>query len=107
MNKLFGLIGLAKRAGRLVCGENASKDAVRFGKARLVIIARDTSENTSKNITDSCKYYDVPYYFYGTKDSLGHAVGNDFNAVLCITDVGFAKSMEKYLQANINGGDLL
>lgn len=105
MDKTLGLIGLAKRAGRLVCGESAVKEGVRFGKARLVIIASDASDNTQKNISDSCKYYDVNYYIAYDKDTLGHAVGNSYNAAIAITDEGFAKSIEKNLQSIINGGE--
>ena len=101
MNKAVGLIGLAKKAGRVVTGESGVKDAVRFNKACLVIIAGDASANTTKSITDSCKYYGVSYYIMATKDILGHAVGNSYNAAICITDVGFAKGIAK----EINGGD--
>lgn len=107
MQKVFGLIGLAKRAGRLALGEDAVKDSIRFGKSRLVIIAEDASDNTRKSITDSCKYYNVKYYITATKDTLGHAVGNSFNAAVSVLDDGFAKNIEKYLQANLNGGDVL
>ena len=105
MDKVFGLLGLARRAGKVICGEKPSKDAVKFGRACVVVIASDASENTKKNITDSCRYYNIPYYIYGTKDELGHAVGNEFNACVTVSDVGFANSIEKCLQANINGGD--
>lgn len=107
MQKVFGLMGLAKRAGRLVTGETGVKDSVRFGKAKLVIIASDASDNTKKNITDSCKYYNVKYYIAATKDTLGHAVGNDYNAAVAIVDDGFARSVEKNLQAILSGGDIL
>ena len=107
LNKIYGLIGLAKRAGMAVCGENAVKESVRFGKAVLVLIAADVSENTRKNITDSCKYYNVTCRVLGTMDELGHAVGNNFNAAVAITDKGFSKSIQKHLQANINGGEML
>lgn len=105
MDKALGLIGLAKKASKVVCGESAVKDSVRFGKTSLVIIAADASDNTTKSITDSCKYYDVKYYILGTKDILGHAVGNQYNAAICITDDGFAKSIENKLQLNFNGGE--
>lgn len=107
MDKVLGLVGLAKRARKTSSGESAVKEAVRFGKAQLVLIAVDASVNTTKSLTDSCKYYDVPYYIYGTKDTLGHAIGHEFNAALCINDAGFANSIERYLQANINGGEEL
>ena len=105
MNKVYALVGLAKRAGKVVCGETGIKDSIRFGKAYLAIISEDASDNTKKSITNSCKYYDVKYYIWGTKDDLGHALGNNFNAAVCITEPGLAKSIEQHLQANTNGGE--
>ncbi len=105
MNKVHALIGLAKRAGKVVSGESAAKDSIRFGKACIAIIAEDASDNTKKSITNSCKYYEVKYYIWSNKNDLGHALGNNFNAVVCITDHGFAKSIEQHLQANTNGGE--
>jgi len=107
MQKVFGLIGLAKRAGKLSLGESGVKDAVRYGKAKLVIIARDASDNTKKSITDSCKFYNVKYYTFAEKESLGHAVGNSFNVAVAILDEGFGQSIEKHLQQSIDGGDTL
>ena len=107
MQKALSLIGLAKRAGRAVPGEGAVKDAIRYGKAQLVIIAEDASDNTKKSITNSCRYYNVTCYICGTKDTIGHALGNSHNAAVCITDSGFAAKIESYLQPNINGGELL
>jgi len=105
MDKVYGLVGLAKRAGKVVCGEMSVKDSIRFGKAYLVIIAQDASDNTKKSVINSCKYYDVKHYIAGTKDEIGHALGNNFNASICIIDKGFAKSIEKYLSLNTNGGE--
>ena len=42
---------------------------------------------------------------YSTKDELGHAIGHEFHACVAISDKGFSESIEKYLQANINGGE--
>ncbi len=107
MQKALSLIGLAKRAGRAVCGEGAVKDSIRYGKAHLVILAEDASDNTKKSITNSCKYYNVACYICATKDAIGHALGNSYNASVCITDIGFAKKIETYLQPNTNGGEQL
>lgn len=100
INKIFGLIGLAKRAGRVSCGEAACKDAIRFGKAKFVIIASDASENTAKSIENSCKYYGVYCCRAADKETLGKAVGNDFNAVLSVNDDGFARNIIKHIKAN-------
>ena len=100
MTKAMGLLGLATRAGKVVSGETACKEAVRFGSSHLILIACDASANTTKNITDSCKYYDVPYVTLGTKESLGHAIGNEYNAVVSVNDEGFANGILKHIQAN-------
>ncbi len=105
IKKVYGLLGLAKRAGRLVCGEAACKEAVRYGSSYLIVLASDTSANTSKNILDSCRFYNVKHIVLGTKEELGHAVGNSFNAVLSVNDEGFANGILKHIQANINEGE--
>lgn len=101
IDKVLGLIGLAKRAGKISCGESACKDAVRFGKSKLIVIASDASANTKKNIEDSCKYYGVYCLRAYTKEELGHAVGNEFNAALSVNDDGFAQTIIKNIQVNI------
>ncbi|MBQ4631440.1 MAG: ribosomal L7Ae/L30e/S12e/Gadd45 family protein [Clostridia bacterium] len=105
MTKAMGLLGLAKRAGRVVSGESACKEAIRFGKSYLILLAGDVSVNTSKSITDSCKFYDVPYVVTGTKESLGAAIGNEFNAVVSVNDEGFANGILKHINANIKEGE--
>lgn len=105
MKKIYGMLGLAKRAGKVVCGEKGCKDAIRFGKSFLVILAADTGVNTKKSINDSCSFYGVPVYEVGNMEENGHAVGNNFNAVLSVNDEGFAKSIEKHILAIINGGE--
>ncbi len=105
MKEIMGLIGLAKRAGRLSCGESACKEAIKQGKSFLIILAEDVGKNTGKTILDSCNFYNVKHLILGTKDSLGHAVGNDYNAVISINDEGFAQGILKKYPANINEGE--
>lgn len=100
MTKALGLISLAKKAGRVTSGESACKEAIRFGSSHLIIIAEDASANTRKNISDSCIYYEVPYVVSFDKETLGHSIGNEYNAVVSINDEGFAKGILKYFQAN-------
>lgn len=107
MDKVLSLMGLAKRAGKVTLGETAVKESIRYGKTFLVVIADDASENTKKSIINSCKYYDVKYYIRGTKESVGHALGKSFCVAASINDEGFAESIERYLQPNTNGGEVL
>ena len=97
-NKVLSLIGLATKAGRISSGEFSAEKAVKEGKAALVIVATDASDNTHKKFRNMCTYYKVPLYFFGAKDSLGHAIGKEVRASLAVLDEGFAKAMVKQLE---------
>ena len=68
------------------------------GRATLVIVAEDSSDNTKKKFRDMCEFYKVPIYFYGDKDTLGHAMGKEFRASLAILDEGFADGIQRELK---------
>lgn len=72
-DKVLSLIGLAMKAGKCVSGETMTESETKSGKAKFVIVAGDASENTKKKFGDMCKFYKVPFCFYGDKDTLGHA----------------------------------
>jgi len=98
-NKALSLLGLATRAGKVVSGEFATETAVKAGKACLVIVASDASDNTRKLFTDKCSFYEVPCFVYGTKEELGHAIGKEMRASVGVTDEGFAKQIALKLEA--------
>ncbi len=100
--KVLNMIGLAMKAGKAVSGEFSTEKAVKSGKAYLVVVSEEASENTRKMFTNRCTYYHVPICFFGRKDELGHSIGKEFRASLAITDEGFAKALVK--QMNMNGG---
>ena len=97
-DKVLSLIGLAMKAGRCTSGEMMTESETKSGRARLVIIASDASENTKKKFRDMCEFYKVPICFYGDKDTLGHAMGKEFRASLAILDKGFADGIRKELK---------
>ena len=93
MDNVLGMIGLAKRAGKVVTGAEICEAAVKKGKSHLIIIAEDISENGKKAICDCCKFYKVGFIEYGKKSDLGRFTGSDERAVVSINDRGFAKTM--------------
>lgn len=97
-NKVLSLVGLAMKAGKVVSGEFSTEKAVKEGKAALVIVAEDASDNTKQLFNDKCDFYQVPVYVYGDKEIIGHAIGKELRASLAIVDAGFAKSIERELQ---------
>ena len=101
-DRVLSLIGLATKAGKCASGEFMTENETKSGKAALVIVAEDASDNTKKKFRDMCKFYEVPIYFYGDKDTLGHAMGKEFRASLAILDEGFAKGIRKQLEIKNN-----
>lgn len=98
-NKILSLLGLAARGRNVVSGEYQSESAVKDGSAMLVIVAEDASENTKKLFTDKCSFYEVPVYRYGTKESLGRAIGKDLRSSLAVTNAGLAASIIRHLES--------
>ena len=69
-NKFLGMLGLAKRAGKV-----------------------QTGDNTKKSITDSCKFYKTKFVEAGSKAELGKFTGADSRAVVSVNDDNFAKAI--------------
>ena len=97
-SKALSLVSLATKAGKTASGEFCTEKEVKTGMAELVIVAEDASDNTKKKFKNMCNFYEVPIYFYGDKDTLGHAMGKEFRAMVAVTDAGFAKGIVKHLE---------
>ena len=63
------MIGLATKAGKVASGEFCTEKEVKSGRAYLVIVADDASDNTKKKFQNMCDFYQVPIYFYKDKDT--------------------------------------
>ena len=96
-DRVLSMLGLAARSRNVVSGGFATEEAVKSGKAYLVIIAEDASDNTRKKYSNMCGFYEVPYEYYSVKEILGHAIGKEERSCLAVTDKGFADSIQKHL----------
>ena len=101
MDKLLQMIGMAKRAGKVITGEMLSEKAVKAGESFLVIIAADISDNGRKSIINSCNHYNVEYIEYADRALLGKFTGGGERTVISINDRGFADTIKSkyYAQA--------
>ena len=54
--KVLSYIGLATRARKSVSGEFSVENSVRKGKAKLVVVSEEASENTKKKIRKTLWY---------------------------------------------------
>ena len=82
--KTLSLLGLATKAGKIASGEFQTEAAVKDGTAKLVLVASDASDNTKKLFHDKCSYYGVPVYVYGSKETLGAAIGKEYRASILL-----------------------
>lgn len=93
-DKVLSMLGLAAKAGAVASGEFSTEKSVKEGKAFLVIVAKDASDNTKKHFRDMTTFYEVPMYEYSNKEMLGHAIGKEFRASLAVNNENFAMNIE-------------
>ena len=92
------MLGIAAKSGSIVSGEFSTEKAVKEGKAYLVIVASDASDNTHKMFSNMTEFYGVPMYRYADKETLGHFIGKEFRASLAVTNEGLARSIEEKIK---------
>ncbi len=99
--RVNSMLGIGKKAGFVASGEFKTEESVRGGQSSLVIVAEDASANTKKKFTNMCTFHKVPLVIYGTKEEIGHAIGQEFRASLSVNDAGIARKIADYL--NLGG----
>ena len=104
-DRVFGMIGLAARAGKIVSGSDSVIGAIRSGNVQLLIITKDISKNSLekilKNIPDD---KEITCYSFGTSERLGSALGKPDRTVAAVTDKSFAEGISAILE-NISEED--
>ncbi len=97
-SKLFGLLGIARRAGRTVIGFDAVKAAILVGKARLVLLAADCSPKTEKELRFAAQERPCPILTLSAdKTAVAAALGLQKPvAAVATDDPGFAAAMQKH-----------
>lgn len=97
------MLGLARRAGKISFGTESSEDTIKKGKAKLVLVAEDSSDRTKKHFEQICKMKQVPIYMTGTIEELSQSIGQVNKAVIVVKDENFAKELRK----RIDGGEII
>jgi ribosomal protein L7Ae-like RNA K-turn-binding protein len=96
-DRIYGLVSLAKKAGKIAGGAYMVETSIKNGKSRLVILAGDISERSGKHFKDMCSYRHVPVYAFSDMEALGHAIGKEYRAAVSVNDDGFAKAIKELL----------
>ena len=91
MDRALALLGLARRAGAVVGGTEAVRGLCRSGKACLVLLADDCSENSAKRVRDCCAFYGVPLERVDVSmQRLGKAIGMREASAAAVGNAGLA-----------------
>ena len=100
MNKALGFLGLARKAGTLITGEDNARSAVRSGQARLLVVSADASANARKRAEDFVKGTNIPLVSLPmTKEEVSSATGRPGCSMAVFTDTGLAAGFLKALAA--------
>ncbi len=92
-------LGLARKAGKLVLGEEQTRRAVRNGKAKQLLLAKDAAPNAVKRAEDLSESRGIPLIrLEADKIQLADALGAPAFAMAAICDAGFAAAFRKKMQ---------
>lgn len=87
--RLLELLGLARRAGGLTLGMDATLEAIRRGQAKVVVTARDLSERSRAKVSEAAG--ELPQVVVGTIETLGQSLGREAVGVVVIEHAVFAR----------------
>lgn len=96
--RVFTMLGLCQRAGKLVSGEFAAEQALRRRRASLVLLAEDASERTREKFLRLAAGTGTPCYVAGTRSELGTAIGKSDRAVVVIQSRDFTRGISDILR---------
>lgn len=102
-NKIYGLLGLTSKAGKLAFGTDSCLEMIAKHKVKLIIVAEDSSERTINNFREKCKQNDIDFYVFGKKEDISKSIGKVNKTVIGIKDKNLAGAIIKIL----NGGDVI
>ena len=91
MNKAERMIGLATRAGKVITGLELCEKAVKANKAKLIILTKETSENSERFFMNS----GIDVIYLESKEILGKCTGKETRSVAVITDKNFSTAVLK------------
>lgn len=89
-------IRMASDTGNVLFGHNSSVQSITQGKTKLVLIAKNVSNDVMVEVTKKCKLAEVPYYlFEGTSMELGSICGKPYPiSVMSVLEEGDSDILE-------------
>ncbi len=91
--RILRLVGLARRAGKLSPGLDATLQALATGSAKLVLVAGDAGGSTRRKVERLAEERGCPVVVIADSEALGQMSGAARRAVLGVLDEGFARGI--------------
>jgi len=92
--KIFSLLGMARKSGQLISGSNAIIEALRKTKSiELVVIATDISDAIGQKIKTLAERSAIHCVQLGNKQQLGQMLGKEERSVIAVQAGALAKSL--------------
>ncbi|MDP6460563.1 MAG: L7Ae/L30e/S12e/Gadd45 family ribosomal protein [Gemmatimonadota bacterium] len=95
MEKLARLLGLAMKARMLAVGSRETREGLRRGEVRLVLLAEDGSPRDGERLRRIAAEGKVPVLRGGSRLELGGTLGRGAVAVVGVKDANLAKAVRR------------
>lgn len=92
-NEVASMLGLCRRAGQVIAGEFAVERALQSRRAALLLISDDASPRTRERFVGLAERAKVACYQLGTREELGHAIGQPPRVVLAVQNGPLARNL--------------
>lgn len=93
INKIYSMIGLAMKAGKVAFGSDMCEDKIKRKDASLIIIAEDASINTKDKFIKLASLYNINIVVFGEMDLLSSSIGKSNKGVFAVLDNGFGNKI--------------
>ena len=95
-DRVLSMLGLAMRAGKIKSGSFQVEKAIDKGEGKLILFCTDSATRTLEMLKEKAEKKQIPVIFYGTMESLGHAIGKEDRSCIAVLDEGFSKTIAGY-----------
>lgn len=93
-DKFLTLLGFARKANKIVSGEEGVKSFFKKGGIKLLVIAEDFPEKRKNSWKELASSLGIEYIEICDKESLGTAIGTSPRALVGILDEKMAESLK-------------
>lgn len=101
--KLADMLGLCRRAGKVISGDTAVRNGLSRNEVKLIIIADDAAVKSKENFMLLARENNIPAFCCASKNELGILLGKAPRTVVAITDEQLARGVAGAIERGDHG----